>query len=155
MQQAADPFEKLAAAGWRRVRSAGAFMSGAGPLWARREGEGWCYAVWSTQAHLNPAGVVHGGLLATLADHAISTVAWEAAGRVPCVTVQLDTQFLAPVPTGVLIEARAQLVRRTASLLFMRGLLQIEGREVLVAQALMKVHAPAENASATSGQRPD
>ncbi|SFP54733.1 uncharacterized domain 1-containing protein [Variovorax sp. OK605] len=142
MEEPIDPSENLAAAGWRRVRSAGAFMSGAGPLWAMREGEGWRYGIWSTEAHLNPAGFVHGGLLATLADHAISTVAWEAAQRVPCVTVQLDTQFLAPVTTGVLIEARAQLVRRTSSLLFMRGLLQVAGQEVLVAQALMKVHAP-------------
>ncbi|MGJ7505287.1 MULTISPECIES: PaaI family thioesterase [unclassified Variovorax] len=142
MEIPVDPFEKLAATGWRRVRTAGAFMSGVGPLWALRENESWVYGVWAGDAHLNPAGVVHGGLLATLADHAISTVAWEAAGRTPCVTVQLDTQFLAPVAPGVLIEARAQVVRRTASLLFMRGLLQVAGLEVLIAQALMKVQAP-------------
>lgn len=146
MQEPTDAFDKLAAAGWRRVRSAGAFMSVAGPLWARREGEGWVYGVWSTGAHLNPAGAVHGGLLATLADHAISTVAWEAASRMPCVTVQLDTQFLAPVAAGVLVEARAQLVRRTSGLLFMRGLLQVAGQDVLVAQALMKVQSTARTA---------
>jgi uncharacterized protein (TIGR00369 family) len=139
MEESIDPFENLAAAGWRRIRTAGAFMSTAGPLWARREDTSWVYGVWSTDAHLNPAGVVHGGLLATLADHAISTVAWEVASRMPCVTVQLDTQFLAPVAAGVLVEARAQLVRRTSSLLFMRGQLQVAGGEVLVAQALMKV----------------
>jgi uncharacterized protein (TIGR00369 family) len=139
MEEPIDPFENLAAAGWRRIRTAGAFMSTAGPLWTRREGTSWVYAVWSTDAHLNPAGVVHGGLLATLTDHAISTVAWEAASRMPCVTVQLDTQFLAPVAAGVLVEARAQLVRRASSLLFMRGQLRAAGQEVLVAQALMKV----------------
>lgn len=149
MKEPIDPFENLAAAGWRRMRSAGAFMSTAGPLWARREGEGWVYGVWSTDAHLNPAGVVHGGLLATLADHAISTVAWEAAARAPCVTVQLDTQFLAPVAAGVLLEARAQLVRRTSSLLFMRGLLQVAGRDVLAAQAVMKLQSPARIAHDT------
>lgn len=137
-----NSLENLASRGWRRVHAAGAFMSLAGPLWALREGESWVYAVVSTDAHLNPAGVVHGGLLATLVDQAISTVAWEAAGRMPCVTVQLDTHFLAPVSTGLLIEARAQLVRRTSSLLFMRGMLQVPGKEVLVAQALMKVHKP-------------
>ncbi|KLN53575.1 PaaI family thioesterase [Variovorax paradoxus] len=145
METTVDPFEKLAASGWHRVRAAGGFMSSSGPLWAAREGQGWVYGVWSTDAHLNPAGFVHGGLLATLVDHAISTVAWECAGRTPCVTVQLDAQFLAPVSPGVLIEARAHLVRRTASLLFMRGLLQVAGQEVLVAQALMKVHSRSPN----------
>ena len=135
-----DPFETVTAAGWRRVRTSGAFMSGAGQLWARRCDADWAYAVWATQAHLNPAGVVHGGLLATLADHAISTVAWEAAGRVPCVTVQLDMHYLAAVAQGVLLEARAHLVRRTSSLLFMRCVLRVADREVAAAQALMKMH---------------
>jgi uncharacterized protein (TIGR00369 family) len=130
--------------GWKQVNATGAFMAQAGPLWARRDGdgEGWVYGVLTTDRHLNPAGVVHGGLLATLIDHALSTVAWEAAGRVPCVTVQLDTQFMAAVPAGVLVEARARVSRRTSSLVFMRGQLTVDGTEVLVAQALMKTRPP-------------
>ncbi len=126
-------------------------MASAGPLWARREGQDWVYAIWATRAHMNPAGVVHGGLLTTLVDHAISTVAWEAASRAPCVTVQLDAQFLAPVEpgaTGVLVEARARVVRQAASLLFMHGTLRVLDAEVLVAQALMKVHPPNRVATA-------
>lgn len=148
-QRRPDPFEALAAAGWRRVRTSGAFMSGAGPLWARRAGDAWVYAVWTTDVHLNPAGRVHGGLLATLADHAVSTVAWEAAGRVPCVTVQLDLHYLAGVAPGALVEARAEVVRRTSSLLFMRCVLEVAGGAVATAQALMKVQA------ATHGDRDD
>lgn len=116
-------------------------MALAGPLWAAREGDGWAYGVVSTDEHLNPAGVVHGGLLATLMDHALSTLAWEAAGGAPCVTVQLDTHFLASVPPGVLIEARGRVLRRTSSLLFMHGALSVAGSDVLAAQAVMKLQA--------------
>lgn len=65
-----------------------------GPLFTRQEDGGWAYALLPTAAHLNPAGVVHGGLLATLIDHALSAIAGQASGRVPCVTVQLDSHFL-------------------------------------------------------------
>jgi len=68
-------------------------------------------------------------------------VAWEATGRTPCVTVQLDTLFLAPVPPGVLIEARGHVLRRTSSLVFLRGKLSVGDREVLGAQAIMKIQA--------------
>ncbi|EJE49701.1 hypothetical protein, possibly involved in aromatic compounds catabolism [Acidovorax sp. CF316] len=124
-------------AGWQ-VRALGGFIAHAGPLWARREGEGWAYGFAIGPQHLNPAGVVHGGALLTLMDHAMSTVAWEAAGRVPCVTLQLDSHFAAPVGAGQFVEARAQVVRRTGSLVFMRGELQVGGSLVLAAQALMK-----------------
>lgn len=124
-------------AGWQ-VRALEGFIAHAGPLWARREGEGWAYGFAIGPQHLNPAGVVHGGALLTLVDHAMSTVAWEAAGRVPCVTLQLDSHFAAPVGAGQFVEARAQVVRRTGSLVFMRGELQVGGSLVLAAQALMK-----------------
>ena len=52
------------------------------------------------QQHLNPAARVHGGALMTLLDHAISSTAWEACDRQPCVTVQMDTQFLGAVEAG-------------------------------------------------------
>lgn len=128
--------------GWKQVRGSGRFMALVGPLWARREGDGWAYGMISTDDHLNPAGVVHGGLLATLIDHALSVIAWQAAGRAPCVTVQLDTHFLGSVSPGVLIEARGRVVRRTKHLLFMQGVLSVAGEDVLAAQALMKAQAP-------------
>lgn len=141
MSNAIDIPTRLREGGWKPLNAAGRFMALAGPLWAARDGDGWAYGVVSTDEHLNPAGLVHGGLLATLIDHALSTLAWEAAGRAPCVTVQLDTHFLASVPPGVLIEARGRVVRRTSSLLFMHGTLSVAGSDVLAAQAVMKRQA--------------
>ena len=147
MNNGIDLTTRMRHRGWKPREAAGRFMALAGPLWAARDGDAWVYGVITTDDHLNPAGVVHGGLLATLVDHTLSTVAWEAAGRAPCVTVQLDTHFLASVPAGVLLEARARVVRRTSSLLFMHGTLSVAGHDVLAAQAVMKTHAARREAT--------
>lgn len=125
------------AAEWHE-RAIQGFIAHAGPLLARREADGWVYGFAIGPQHLNPSGVVHGGALLTLVDHAMSTVAWEAVGRVPCVTLQLDSHFAAPVLAGQVVEARAQVARRTGSLVFMRGELRVGDSLVLGAQAVLK-----------------
>jgi acyl-coenzyme A thioesterase PaaI-like protein len=81
--------------------------------------------------------------LTTLIDHVLSTVAWEACDRMPCVTVQLDTHFMAEVRAGQFAQARANITARTSSLVFMEGLVQVDDRPVLAARAIMKVLRPA------------
>ncbi len=125
------------ASGWK-LRSLPGFVGRAGPLWTRREGEGWAYGIQMESAHLNPAGIAHGGALLTLVDHAISTVAWEASGRVPCVTLQLDSQFLTAVRQGQFAQARASVVHRTHQMFFLQGSVAVDGQRVLLAQAIVK-----------------
>lgn len=129
---------KLEAAQWKQRELPG-FIGAAGPLWTRREADAWAYGLLAQGKHLNPAGVVHGGALLTLVDHAISAVAWEASGRLPCVTLQLDTHFADGVREAQFVQARAEVVQRSASLLFMRASLTVEDRLVLSAQAIMKI----------------
>lgn len=123
--------------GWK-ARSLNGFIQHAGPLWAKREAHGWAYGLAVEPQHLNPAGSVHGGALMTLMDHALSAIAWEACERSPCVTLQMDSHFVSPVRPGQFVEARAEVVERTGSLLFMRGELRTGERLVLTAHALMK-----------------
>lgn len=126
---------------WKSLELPG-FIGQAGPLMTRRDAGEWVYGLQVTASHLNPAGMVHGGALSTLMDHAISTVAWEACGRVPCITLELNTHFLATVRQGQRVEARATVLRRTHSLVFMQGQLTVNGDAVLSAQAIMKVASP-------------
>ena len=128
----------LRGAGWRE-RAASGFIGHVGPLWTRREATGWGYALVVDQRHLNPAGIVHGGMLVTLVDHAIATVAWESAGRKPWVTVTLDTQFLAAVRPGDCVEARAVVTGRTSSMGFARGVVSVGTTTVLTASSVLKV----------------
>jgi len=123
--------------GWK-PRALDGFFGLVGPLWTRKEGEAWAYAFLAEARHINPAGIVHGGMLTTLIDHALSAIAWEANERRPCVTVQLDVQFLSAVRPGQLVEARGRIVRQTSSLVFMQGALSVAGEEVVTASAVLK-----------------
>lgn len=151
--------ESLAAEGWR-CKTLPGFAGLIGPLWVRKEGgrkegenkegprneaQAWAYGLLATADHLNPAGVVHGGLLTALLDHGLSAIAWQALDRRPCVTVQLDTHFLAPARAGQFLEVRGQLLRATSSLVFMRGELSVAGNVVATGAAVLKVLAAASD----------
>jgi uncharacterized protein (TIGR00369 family) len=110
--------------GWRPVRDA-PLPGGLGMPWAKRGETGWQYGLLTTDAHLNPAGVVHGGVLMTFADHAMSFLAWEAAERRNVATIQLNTQFLTAVPSGAFMIFDGRVTRRTRGLVFLHGTVSI------------------------------
>lgn len=141
------------ALGWRQ-RALPGFVGLIGPLWTRKEDAGWAYGLLATRQHLNPVGVVHGGLLTSLIDHALSAIAWEALGRRACVTVQLDTHFLASAREGQLLEARGHVTRATASLVFVQGRISVGGADIVTASALLKVIERADGAPPTSATAP-
>lgn len=127
--------------GWKQ-RALPGFAGLVGPLWTRKEETAWAYGLIATTDHLNPAGLVHGGVLTTLIDHALSAIAWESIGRRACVTVQLDTQFLLAAHEGAFLEARGRVARATSSLVFMQGQVTVDGAEVVAASAVLKVIGP-------------
>ncbi|PLC51462.1 phenylacetic acid degradation protein [Pollutimonas subterranea] len=109
-----------------------------GPLLTRRDGDQWAYAIRVRDEHLNQAQVVHGGTITALMDHALSTIAWDRAGRVPCVTVQLNVNFLGTSRAGQLLVARGKVSHEAGSLLFLDGTLHADDILVSTAQAIMK-----------------
>ncbi|WP_238446976.1 PaaI family thioesterase [Azohydromonas australica] len=138
--------DSLTSIGWRQ-RSLPGFIGLVGPLWTRKEESVWAYGLLATNEHTNPAGVVHGGLLTTLVDHALSSIAWESSGRRACVTVQLDTQFLSAAREGQFLEARGRVVRATSSLVFMQGEISVGGSAIVAASAVLKMLTSSASAS--------
>jgi uncharacterized protein (TIGR00369 family) len=134
MSQTFNPNEN----GWKNIQIEG-YFSMIGPLWARRNGEGWEYGLQVEPQHENPLGIAHGGMLVSLMDQAMSMMAWSATGRQPCATVQLDTHFLAPAKAGDFIVAQPEVTRMSSSLVFMRGILRVEDREIMSGQGMMKI----------------
>ncbi len=124
--------------GWKLLRTEG-FFSTIGPLWTRPLGERWEYGLQIAPHHENPLGIAHGGMLVTLMDQAMSMIAWSATGRQPCATVQLDTHFLASAKAGDFVVAHVGVTRMSTSLVFMRGILRVEKREIMTAQGMMKI----------------
>jgi uncharacterized protein (TIGR00369 family) len=134
MTAVADP----ALEGWK-PRTLPGFFDLVGPLWTKKEGDSWAYGIVAEDKHINPAGIVHGGMLATLLDHALSAIAWEANDRKPCITIALDVHFLAPARPGQFVAARGRIVRQASSLVFMQGNLTVDGDEIATASAILKI----------------
>ena len=132
------PFDP-AAHGWKMMKAGPGFASLVGPIWAKRDGETWRYAFLAEDKHENRQGAVHGGMLMTFADHAIGFVAWEAAGRRKCVTMQLENQFLAAVKNGDFVECDTEIVRAAKTVIFLRGVLKVKGKPVMAANGIWKV----------------
>ena len=134
-----------AADGWRALP--GAAMPGAlGVPWAKKRDGQWCYGLVTHAEHANPAGVVHGGVLMAFADHGLSFLAWEAAERATCTTIQLNTHFLAAIRPGDFIELRGEVTRRTRALVFVRGIVvaqhRAKEREVGAVDGIWRVLQP-------------
>jgi uncharacterized protein (TIGR00369 family) len=125
-----------AAEGWTRVEDNG-FIAHVGPLHVReRDGR---YAFQADQKHANLIGVVHGGMLMSFADRALGETAMRAADGANCVTIQLEMKFIATGRLGDWIEILPQVVKRTGSLVFMRGDVRHGGRILASADGVWKI----------------
>ncbi|PCH47643.1 MAG: thioesterase [Hyphomicrobiales bacterium] len=127
---------------WKEMKIGG-FVDHIGPLLAKRNNPGsgsdWRYGLKCKLHHANPLGIIHGGVITSLIDHAIALVAWEAADRQPVVTVQVDTKFLAAAKIGDLVEVQASLVHLTRSIIFLDAEVTVGGNPIANASAVMKV----------------
>ncbi len=137
-----SPEESLVAPSpWREHQPSG-LMSTLGPFLSRREAGGWAYGLRIDERHLNQAGIVHGGTLTALMDQALSAIAWQEAGKVACVTVQLNMSFLQAAHSEQTLVARGTVTHTAGSMLFMEGSLHADETLVATAQAVMKRLAP-------------
>jgi acyl-coenzyme A thioesterase PaaI-like protein len=131
--------------GWRAVP--GAAMPGSlGVPWAKKLDGAWLYGLVTGPEHANPNGAVHGGVLMAFADHGLSLLAWEAAERAPCTTIQLNTHFLDAIRPGEFITLRGEITRRTRGLVFVRGAIAAhhdgQAREVGAIDGIWRVLRP-------------
>lgn len=115
-----------------------------GALYTRREGDAWRYAVSLDESHCNAQGFVHGGVLVTFLDHALSLLVWEAAQRALCATIHLDSHFLRAVRPPAFVELDGEILRQGRTLVFARGILRVDGEAVMEASGAWSVTTPPE-----------
>lgn len=132
---------------WRAIRPTG-FNAHVGPIRFAPLGDGRYLAELEIrEIHINSGGVCHGGALMTLADVAMGTASFEAAGGHGCATIAFDAQFLAAAKLGQVLRAEATQHRRVRDLSFMGCTLMAGGRVVMRANGIWKhleSRAPAE-----------
>jgi uncharacterized protein (TIGR00369 family) len=147
MTDSTSPFREPAALdafdpareGWIVRNDEPGLMALVGPLWQQGGPEDLTFGFLAEEKHLNRRGVVHGGMLMAFADQALGLAAREVHGGLPQATIQLDTQFIAPAVAGEFVVVKPEVVRRTRSILFMRGTLAVGERAVASSQGIWKV----------------
>jgi uncharacterized protein (TIGR00369 family) len=94
--------------------------------------------------HLNRAGRVHGGLLATIADIAVSRAAWEHVPEGATIaTADLHIAYLGNVNAGAWIEAWPSIDRVGRAVVHASCLVEADGEPLAKVLATIAVRMPA------------
>ena len=115
---------------------AGPYLDHVGPLLRRSDG---VIGLAIEPRHLNAAGKAHGGLLASIADHAIGRAVNDALEDAGAVTVSLTTDYLGAVDEGDFVEARTHVDRLGGSLAFADCAITAAGNEIVRARGVFAV----------------
>ena len=103
-----------------------------GPVFASENGPPWRLGLWAAPKHQNPHGLLDGGLIMALTDHAIGfTIFRSVAGGTSFATVSLNVDFVAGGRLGEWIEAVPEIVRKTRSLVFAKAQVLADGGRLI------------------------
>ncbi|MGN6148397.1 MAG: PaaI family thioesterase [Rhizomicrobium sp.] len=117
-------------AGYRETKLIDPFENFVGPLYEIGEKLDRRYAFVVDERHVNMRGVIHGGMLMTLADMTMGQAAWDACDRADVVTLNMQSQFIRGARLGEIVEVQPTLTRRTRSIIFLRGDFMV-GEEII------------------------
>ncbi len=137
--------ESLLADGWVRLPTV-RYSAAIGPTFSKViDGKVWAGLL--AQEHLgnDNLGIVHGGAMMTFADMAMGLgTAYALEGKGLFVTAQLAVQFVGAAQIGEFITCQPELVRKTSSMVFIRGLIEAGGRTVASVDGIFKLLDPAK-----------
>jgi uncharacterized protein (TIGR00369 family) len=105
-----------------------------GPLFSRRGDAGIHLGVWVREAHCNRRGVLHGGVIAALADSAMSQSCMTSRENVKsAATVSLSVDYVASVQVGQWLLIEARVLKAGTTLAFADAMISADG--AIVARA--------------------
>jgi len=128
----------LPPADWKRREMKG-IPASLGALYTRKTDSGYHYAAQLDESHVNAQGMIHGGVLMSFFDHALSLKIWEATDRSFCSTVHLDSHFLSAVHPPAFVELESEILKQGKNLVFARGVLLVEGKPVMEGKGVWSV----------------
>lgn len=128
--------------GFAAVPMGGEFIAANGPLYVRKLGAIAQLGFRVEARHTNPAGICHGGMMATFCDMLLPICAHHQSAEVarrflPTISLQVD--YLAPTPLGAWVQGEAQVLRATRSVVFIQGLVTADDTPVARASGVFKI----------------
>jgi uncharacterized protein (TIGR00369 family) len=125
-------------AGWQ-ISQCDPYERLSGPFYCRRDENGTLQTAFRVEnKHLNNSGFVHGGCLMAFADFSLFWIAHQETRDTPAVTASFNSEFIDSAKEGDMLEARGEIVRAAASLIFVRGLISKARNPILNFSAVLK-----------------
>jgi uncharacterized protein (TIGR00369 family) len=115
------------------------------PIFSRRTADRCVIGLYMRPPHTNSRGLVHGGLIAALADNAMGLSCVQvliAEGRKPeggLVTVSMATDFVGSAKLGQWVEFDTQYVKTGRTLCFAQAFVTADGEVIARADARFRV----------------
>ncbi len=108
-----------------------------GPFYYRKGETGLELGFLATAENCNGIGTVHGGVLMCFADYVVTMLALSGV-KENCATISFTSDFVSGARLGDWLEGTGEVVRRSGSVTFVRGQLQVGDKTVLTFQAVMR-----------------
>lgn len=108
----------------------------------RTEGDEFRTGMLAQPQHINQLGNVDNGVILTFADYALGTATSRIVPKSSQMTIQLTTMLMLQAQLGDFIEGRAEVVRTSSSLIFVRGILSVGDRPIACSEGVFKIVKP-------------
>lgn len=116
------------------------FLDISGPYFLQRKAGAAIIGCRMSAQHMNYVGVAHGGVLATLADIALSFQIYESADpKVPVSTVSMMTNFLSAAKLGEWVEASGTIDRIGRRLAYAHGSIRSGDRMLMTMSGVFSI----------------
>ncbi len=112
------------------------------PIYAKHTDSAVILAVRLARPHTNSRGMVHGGLIAALADNAMGLSCGAKLGGSRLVTVGLSIDFVGTAQVGQWLAIETDVVKTGKTLCFAQCLVTADGETVARANGTFKVVTP-------------
>lgn len=141
MVPAAVTHDDLLAAGWAPLDPAG-FIELVGQIYFREDGDEIRYGFVADPRFKNRRNVLHGGYLTAFADRTLALAGRRVNNSGPQATIELSVRFIDAVKIGEFVESIPEIVRKTRSVIFVRGTMIVGSRTVATADGIWRIFAP-------------
>ena len=126
--------------GFEPMPAFGRFHELVGPIYYRKSGTGFAVGLRVAQKHLNRGDIVHGGMIAMLADTAITwATKYTQQPPISALTTQLSIGMMGKARQGDWIEAQVEVIRSGRRVVFSNCFIWANGERIAQATAQFQV----------------
>ena len=126
--------------GYEECDQSDGFCQHIGPFYQQKKHNTVTRALLIDNRHLNPEGVVNGGVILSFMDYVIYRAIGDEIGhKIKFATINLNTNFLAAAKFGNTLLGTGKIVRKTKDVIFAEGLIETSERKIMTGSGIWKI----------------